>query len=131
MSKKERIELTPLTPEDVGGRRRGARFVTLDSQGRLSLSAGLRDEWAIRGLPTQVYVSVNHAQKIIGVVKADLVTQVPNAALLNVDKRGYCRGQALFDKLGLDRTGAPYRFEYVGKIDSNAANWWAFRLVGE
>jgi hypothetical protein len=127
-SNNERITLTPLTPEDFGGRR-GGKSVTLDKQGRLSLSSALRRELGITGMPAFVYVSSNVEQKVIGIVKADVVTTPPNAKQAKVDKRGYTNGKPLLDKFGLPQVGGPYRFEYLGKIDSNGADWHAFRFV--
>jgi hypothetical protein len=126
----ERITLTPLTPEDFGGRR-GGKSVTLDKQGRLSLSSALRRELGIAGMPAFVYVSSNVEQKVIGIVKADVVTTPPNAKQAKVDKRGYTNGKPLLDKFGLAQVGGPYRFEYLGKIDSNGADWHAFRLMAQ
>jgi hypothetical protein len=123
-----RITLTPLTPEDFGGRR-GGKSVTLDKQGRLSLSSALRRELGITGMPAFVYVSSNVEQKVIGIVKADVVTTPPNAKQAKVDKRGYTNGKPLLDKFGLPQASGPYRFEYLGKIDSNGADWHAFRFV--
>jgi hypothetical protein len=128
MSSNEKIQLTPLTPEDFGGRRRG-KSVTIDKQGRLALSTDLRRELAILGMPALVYVSLDVAQHVIGVVKSDVVTSPPNAKQAKVDKRGYTNGKPLLDKLGLTQAGGPYRFEYVGKIDSGGVDWFAFRLA--
>ena len=123
-----RIELTPLTHEDFGGRR-GGKSVTLDRQGRLSLSSALRRDLGIAGLPAHIYVSSNVEQKVIGIVKADVITSPPNAKQAKVDKRGYTNGKPLLDKFGLAQAGGSYRFEYIGKLDSNGADWHAFRLV--
>jgi hypothetical protein len=122
----ERITLTPLTLDDVGGRR-GGKSVTLDKQGRLSLSRALRRELVIYDMPAYIYVSLNVEQRIIGIVKADVVTTPPNAAQLKVDKRGYTNGKPLLDKLALTQAAGPYRLKPIGKIDSDGASWHAFR----
>ena len=123
-----KITLTPLTVDDLGARR-GARFVSLDKQGRLSLSRTLRRDLGILDRAEHIYVSVDLAQRVIGVVKSDVVTNVVGAGQLKVSKRGYATGRALLRKFGLTEAGGPYRFDYVGKLDSGGADWFAFRLA--
>jgi hypothetical protein len=123
-----KITLTPLTVDDIGARR-GARFVSLDKQGRLSLSRTLRRDLGIVDRAEHIYVSIDLAQRVIGVVKSDVVTNVVGAGQLKVSKRGYASGRALLRKFGLSEADGPYRFDYVGKLDSGGADWFAFRLV--
>ena len=125
-----KINLTPLTTRDLG-HRYGAKALTLDKQGRLALSASLRRELGIGGRSAHIYVSLDVAQRVIGIVKSDVVTSVPDAAQLKVDKRGYTRGKALLAKLALTQAEAPYKFDYLGKLDSNGADWHAFRLTAQ
>lgn len=126
-SNNAKINLTPLTSEDLGGRR-GVKAITLDKQGRLSLSSALRRELGIAGRPAHIFVSIDLAQRVIGIVKHDAVTSVVNAAQVKIDKRGYTSGKALLDKFGLAQKSGPYKFDYVGKLDSAGADWHAFRL---
>jgi hypothetical protein len=122
-----KITLTPLTVDDLGARR-GVRSVTLDKQGRLCLSRTLRRDLGIVDRSEHIYVSVDLAQRVIGIVKSDVVTNVVNAGQLKVSKRGYATGRALLRKFGLSEADGPYRFDYVGKLDSGGADWHAFRL---
>ena len=125
-----KITLTPLTVDDIGARR-GARFVTLDKQGRLCLSRTLRRELGIVDRAEHIYVSVDLAQRVIGIVKSDVVNNVVGAGQLKVSKRGYATGRALLRKFGLTEADGPYRFDYVGKLDSGGADWFAFRLPAQ
>lgn len=122
----DQIRLTPLTPQEIGVRN-GGKFVTLDKQGRLSLSSELRRELGVLGVPAHLYVSKDVAQKVIGVVKHDVIGKPVNAALMKMDKRGYANGRPLLRQFGLPQVEGPYRFEYIGKIDSEGAYWHAFR----
>jgi hypothetical protein len=126
------LPLTPITPNDVYRRGRpGGKFLTLDSQRRLALSAAFREELAIKGVSAWIVVSYDVKTKTIGIVKQD-VEKVPNAHAFKVDQRGYISaGGPIMDKLGLSVDGAPYRFEDIGFIDEGGVRWRAFRLVDE
>ncbi|MGM0836026.1 MAG: hypothetical protein ACQEV7_07705 [Bacillota bacterium] len=125
----DRIRLTPLTPADIGAKTRG-KYVTLDSQGRLMLSAEFCREIGIFKLPARLALSYDVKSKTIGIVKQD-VERVPNAYVVKTDKRGYISsgGRAVADKLALPMNMAPYKFAYIGKLDDTGVNWYAFKLA--
>jgi hypothetical protein len=131
MTKDNRIRLTPLTDRDMGGRRRG-KYVTLDSQARLMLSAEFCDVIGIRKVPARLALSYDVKTKTIGIVKQD-VERVPNAFIVKTDKRGYISsgGKAVADKLALRMADAPFKFEYIGKLADDGIDWHAFKLAGE
>lgn len=123
------IKLTPLTPGDALSRSRG-KYLTIDKSRRLALSAGLRKELNKDGTTFSIYVGYNVDRKVLAICNSELY-QPSNCALLKVDKRGYTNGKGIVDKLSLDMTKAPIRFEDIGKIHADGIVWRAFRLTGE
>jgi hypothetical protein len=124
-----KIELKPITIADDGRRRNTGDVITLDKSRRLSLRLIVREKLAIEGRNAFVYISVDPANKVIGIVRQDAASALPGAKAMRVDKRGYTNGRAIYDKLALPIGGAPYYFEFIGEIDSGGAHWRAYRLA--
>ena len=123
-----RLRLTPITSADVGGSNHG-KYITLDKQGRLMLSAALRRELAIDGVPAWLALSYDVKTRTIGIVKQD-VERVANAQAIKVDTRGYTStgGRAVADKLAIDVRRGPFRFVDAGRLDDSGVYWRIFRL---
>ena len=129
---KPQFNLQPITPKDVNGQgRRGGVWITLDKQGRLSLSSEYRNKLGIRGFSAPVYIAVDPAQMVIALVKQDVTRTVANAASMKVNRDGYVYGGAVFEKLALKKSDGPYRFEFLGAIDHDGTRWDGFRLNTE
>ena len=122
------IKLAPITLADVKGRRHGANALTIDRMGRLCLLTAVRSALAITDVNAFIYISVDPAAKTVGIVRQDVVNAIPDAKAMRVDQRGYVPGRVILDKLGLRKEDGPYRFDFVGKIDSGGAHWHAFKL---
>jgi hypothetical protein len=107
--------------------------LTLDNQGRLMLSTAYRRQIAPteaeKGIPFSIVMSYDVANKIIAISKRNEVDRLPDVATKRVDRRGYTSAKPVFEKLGLELSGAPYRFEFIGKDDKDGVYLDLFRLV--
>jgi hypothetical protein len=120
----------PFEPLNIS--RHGGAAVTLDKMRRLRLSSGAMRELKVAPYQ-QVYVSVDVANKRLGVVKID-VAKVPGHTAIKLDKRGYLgtsSGKAVASKLALGDDYLPATFKFIGMTDEGGAYWATFELSVE
>jgi hypothetical protein len=105
--------------------------ITIDKYGRIRISKAALNELGWR--PYQLVVcSVDADYMRIGLARQELA-KVPNATPSKIDSRGYLHriGRGIVDKLALDLSKAPFKFEYAGPVDDGGTRWYAFELVKE
>jgi hypothetical protein len=105
--------------------------ITIDKQARIRISRAALNELGWQ--PYQLVVSsVDVDLKRVGLARQELA-KVPNATPSKIDSRGYLHriGRGIVDKLALDLSKAPFKFEYAGPVDDGGTRWYAFDLVKE
>jgi hypothetical protein len=123
------LNFEPLVRDRV---RKYGKFITLDKQSRIMLSAEFRREFASiqyeKEIPFDILVFLEKSRKIIGIVNAEKERMVAGDKL-RCDKRGYANGRDIAQAFRLDPRQGPYRFEYVGPSDHEGYRLDTFRLV--
>ena len=125
--KQSQFNLEPIAPSEINRRSRGVR-ITIDSDGRMTLSAEYRKMLGIMGVPQHLYIAVDPASKIIAIVRQDVTRSVPNAGSIRITHRGEVKVAAVAAKLALSGKGR-HIFEYIGKIDHDGVSWDGFRMI--
>jgi hypothetical protein len=118
----------PLVPINNESNRFGEKYLTIDKQKRLQLSAALRKELNIHGVPSWIVIAIDVENMRIGIVKQELA-KVTNVKAFKLDQRGYCSGRYVMDKVNLNVDGTPYRFIDAGTEDQDGQRWRVFELV--
>lgn len=116
----------PLVPISAGDRN-GSSFISIDKQKRLSFSRKLMRELRLSGGLQTVVLAIDVENKRVGVARQDLA-KVPNVNAFKVDKRGYCSGRSILDKLAIADDSLPIRFEDGGFEDTQAGRFRVFQL---
>lgn len=108
------------------------KYITLDKQGRIMLSAEFRREFSPiqyeKQIPFDVFVFLEKSRKIIGIVNAEKERMVASDKL-RVDRRGYANGKDIAEAFRLDPKQGPYRFTYEGRSGHEGYTLDTFRLV--
>jgi len=108
------------------------KYITLDKQGRIMLSAEFRREFSPiqyeKQIPFDVFVFLEKSRKIIGIVNAEKERMVVGDKL-RCDKRGYANGKDIAQAFRLDPKHGPYRFKYEGRTGHEGYTLETFKLV--
>jgi hypothetical protein len=119
----------PLIPISAG-ERQGDAFISIDKQKRLSFSRKLMRELRLEGGLQTVVLAIDPDNMRVGVIRQD-IAKVKNVNAFKVDKRGYTSGRLVLDKLAINESRLPIRFNDAGFEDTQDGRYRVFELKSE
>lgn len=120
--------MSPLEP--VSASHYGGKFITIDRQHRLMISAELRREFSSVGTDLRLHVAYDPENKRIGIAKPEMVRKsATNSKPHKFDARGYTSAKSVMKKAGWTEITESLRFEDDGTEHVGNDKWRVFSLV--
>jgi len=112
----------------LSNNRYGSKFITIDRNYRIALSAAVRKELGIYGKVGKIFIMADKENKRLGIVRQESA-RVPNANPFAVDRRGYVNARQIIHETGWYNKDKPIRFEEDGWENFEGNKWYIFRMV--